>query len=54
VSSAGCSRDEFNGNYVQKEGEYYYRRPIFYCEEKKKFLFYHGERHLAGETGKFR
>lgn len=44
VKISGCSRDEFNGNYVQKEGEYYYRRPIFYCEEKKKFLFYHGER----------
>lgn len=43
---SGCSRaDEFNGTYVQKEGEFYYRRPIFYCAENKKFLFYHGERH---------
>jgi len=41
---SGCSRTGYDGDYVQKEGEYYYRRPIFYCEEQKKFLFYHGQR----------
>lgn len=42
---SGCSRPELNGNYVQQT-EYYYRRPIFHCQEKGRYLFYHGKRHL--------
>ena len=42
---SGCSRPELNGNYVQQT-EYYYRRPIFHCQEKERYLFYHGKRHL--------
>ena len=42
--SSGCSRDEFNGDYVQKAGEFYYRRPIFYNAEGDKYLFYHAKR----------
>ena len=41
---SGCSRPELNGNYVQQT-EYYYRRPIFHCQEKERYLFYHGKRH---------
>lgn len=43
---SGCSREELNGNYVQQT-EYYYRRPIFHCQEKERYLFYHGKRHLV-------
>ena len=35
----GCSREEFNGVYKQKENDFYHRRPVFYCEEQKKYLF---------------
>ena len=41
ITIAGCSRGEFNGEYKQKEGDFYHRRPVFYCEEQKKYLFYH-------------
>ena len=41
---SGCSRAEFNGDYTQQEGEFYYRRPVFHCAETNKYLYYHGER----------
>ena len=48
----GCSREEFNGDYVQQEGEFYYRRPIFFCAEQEKYLFYHGKRRLGPKASK--
>eukprot|EP00435_Cladocopium_sp_Y103_P046563 s1208_g13.t1 len=42
---AGCSRwEEFDGEYVQMKGMVYGRRPVFYCAELKKYLYYHGKR----------
>ncbi|CAK9011218.1 Calpain-15 (Small optic lobes homolog) [Durusdinium trenchii] len=41
---SGCSRTQFNGDYIQEEGQFYYRRPIFHCLQTKMYLFYHGER----------
>lgn len=40
----GCSRTQFNGDYIQEDGQFYYRRPVFHCLEKKTYLFYHGKR----------
>ncbi|CAK9090717.1 unnamed protein product [Durusdinium trenchii] len=54
IKVSGCSREEFNGDYVQQEGEFYYRRPIFFCAEQEKYLFYHGKREqwqIFGRTG---
>lgn len=42
---AGCSRwEEFDGEYVQMQGMVHGRRPVFYCAELKKYLYYHGKR----------
>lgn len=40
---AGCSREELNGEYVQQE-KFYGRRPVFYCAENKRVLFYQKRR----------
>lgn len=44
LSVSGCSRTQFNGDYIQEEGEFYYRRPVFHCLQNKMYLFYHGKR----------
>ena len=37
---SGCSREELNGEYVQQE-KFYGHRPVFYCAENKRVLYYH-------------
>ena len=44
---SGCSRSELNGDYVQQPS-FYYRRPVFHCLEKQRYLFYHGKRCMRG------
>ena len=39
---SGCSRSELNGSYVQQD-KFSGRRPVFYCAENQRFLFYQKE-----------
>ena len=36
---SGCSREELNGEYLKQE-KFYGNRPVFYCAENKRVLFY--------------
>ena len=36
---SGCSRGELNGEYL-KQDKFYGNRPVFYCGENKRLLFY--------------
>ena len=44
---SGCSRKELNGEYMQQD-KFYSRRPVFYCAENKRVLFYQKQRKAWG------
>ncbi|CAK9008586.1 unnamed protein product [Durusdinium trenchii] len=41
---AGCSRENFNGEYVKESGTLHNGRPVFYCAKNAKYLFYNSKR----------